>query len=167
MPAKFQSAVVLFELEGLTHEAVARQLGCPVGTIESRLTRGRQRLRAGLTRRGFTSWTMVSGPTLRGRLASGSVPPNLANATIYAAVRATVEGAMAEVVPAAVRALGAGFFEAMVLTRIKLALPVDHLLVWGNLPMRELAQVKEGQACEVLVPFLDRTIATKVDWIAK
>jgi RNA polymerase sigma factor (sigma-70 family) len=131
LPAKYQSAVVLCDLEGLTHEAAARQLGCPVGTIESRLARGRQRLRIGLTRRGFASWTWVSGPAIRGRLASGSVPPNLANATIHAAVRAMVQGAMAEVVPASIYALAGGCSNAMAVTRIKLALFALPLLAFG------------------------------------
>src|SRR5262249_54045185 len=45
---------VLFHLEGRSTTEVARELGCPVGTVESWLTRARQRLRAGLTRRGLT-----------------------------------------------------------------------------------------------------------------
>ena len=37
LPEKFRTAVVLCYLEGLTHETAAGHLGCPVGTIRSRL----------------------------------------------------------------------------------------------------------------------------------
>ena len=46
--------LVLCDLEGLTHEEAARRLGVPVGTIKSRLSRARGRLRSRLTRRGLT-----------------------------------------------------------------------------------------------------------------
>ena len=45
-------AVVLCDLEELTHEQAASQLGWPVGTVKSRLARGRERLRSRLARRG-------------------------------------------------------------------------------------------------------------------
>jgi polysaccharide biosynthesis/export protein len=40
-------------LEGLTHEEAANRLRLPVGTVRSRLARGRDRLRDRLTRRGL------------------------------------------------------------------------------------------------------------------
>ena len=39
LPEKFRSAVVLCELEGFGHDEAARQLGCAVGTVKSRLSR--------------------------------------------------------------------------------------------------------------------------------
>jgi len=45
--------VILCCLSGLTHEQAAEQLRCPVGTVESRLFRARQRLKERLTRRGL------------------------------------------------------------------------------------------------------------------
>ena len=42
LPEKYRSTVVLCELEGVGHEEAARQLGCPVGTIKSRLSRARE-----------------------------------------------------------------------------------------------------------------------------
>jgi RNA polymerase sigma factor (sigma-70 family) len=44
LPRKYREPVVLCYLEGMTLDTVARQLGCPVGTIGVRLKRGRQRL---------------------------------------------------------------------------------------------------------------------------
>src|SRR6516164_1775910 len=54
LPEKFRAPFVLFHLEGRSNAEVARELGCPVGTVESRLSRARQRLRARLARRGLT-----------------------------------------------------------------------------------------------------------------
>lgn len=52
LPEKYRSPIVLCHLEGLTHDQAAARLGCPVGTVRSRLARGRDRLRRMLTRRG-------------------------------------------------------------------------------------------------------------------
>ena len=43
LPERFRAPVVLCDLEGRTHEQAARHLGWPVGTVKSRLARGRQR----------------------------------------------------------------------------------------------------------------------------
>ena len=39
LPEKFRTAVLLCELEGCGHDEAARQLGCAVGTVKSRLSR--------------------------------------------------------------------------------------------------------------------------------
>src|SRR5882762_9622320 len=48
LPAEFREAVVLCELEELSYEQAARLLECPIGTIRSRLHRGRALLLAKL-----------------------------------------------------------------------------------------------------------------------
>jgi RNA polymerase sigma factor (sigma-70 family) len=53
LPEKYRRPFVLCYLEGNTNEQAARQLGCPKGTVLSRLVRGRERLRARLARRGL------------------------------------------------------------------------------------------------------------------
>ena len=45
LPERYRAPVVLCDLEGCTHEQAARHLGWPVGTVKSRLSRGRERLR--------------------------------------------------------------------------------------------------------------------------
>ena len=45
--------ILLCALEGLSHEEAAHQLGWPLGTIKSRLVRGRKRLEGRLARRGL------------------------------------------------------------------------------------------------------------------
>ena len=54
LPDRFRLPVLLCYLGGHTTEEAARVLGCPRGTILSRLATARARLAARLTRRGFT-----------------------------------------------------------------------------------------------------------------
>jgi RNA polymerase sigma-70 factor (ECF subfamily) len=48
LPTEFREAVVLCELEELSYEEAAQLSGCPIGTIRSRLHRGRALLMAKL-----------------------------------------------------------------------------------------------------------------------
>jgi RNA polymerase sigma-70 factor (ECF subfamily) len=48
LPAEFREAVVLCELEEMSYEEAATMAGCPIGTIRSRLHRGRALLMAKL-----------------------------------------------------------------------------------------------------------------------
>lgn len=45
LPAEFRTAVVLFDVEGHTYDEVAAIEGVPIGTVKSRLSRGRTLLR--------------------------------------------------------------------------------------------------------------------------
>ena len=44
LPVEFREVVVLRELEGLSYKEIAAVTGFPIGTVMSRLARGRQRL---------------------------------------------------------------------------------------------------------------------------
>lgn len=50
LPPKYQAVIALHYLEGLNIEEVARTIGCRVGTVKSRLSRGREALRQKLMR---------------------------------------------------------------------------------------------------------------------
>ncbi len=50
LPVPFREAVVLTDLEGFTYKEAAEVLGCPIGTVMSRLSRGRALLRQALGR---------------------------------------------------------------------------------------------------------------------
>lgn len=49
LPEDFRAAIVLVDLEDLTYEEAARALDCPIGTVRSRLSRGRAMLAANLS----------------------------------------------------------------------------------------------------------------------
>ena len=51
LPPDFRAAVVLCDLEGLSYEEIAATLGVKIGTIRSRIHRGRASLRAALAHR--------------------------------------------------------------------------------------------------------------------
>ncbi len=46
LPADFREVIVLRELEGLSYKEIAAVIGAPIGTVMSRLARGRERLLA-------------------------------------------------------------------------------------------------------------------------
>jgi len=50
LPLVFREAVILTDLEGLTYKETSQVLGCPIGTVMSRLSRGRSLLRQALRR---------------------------------------------------------------------------------------------------------------------
>ncbi len=52
LPEKYRGPIVLCDLEGLTYQAAAERLGCPVGTVSVRLMRARARIRDRLLRQG-------------------------------------------------------------------------------------------------------------------
>ncbi|WP_183093897.1 RNA polymerase sigma factor SigE [Nocardioides stalactiti] len=51
LPPDFRAAVVLCDIEGLTYEEIAEILGAKLGTVRSRIHRGRAMLRAALAHR--------------------------------------------------------------------------------------------------------------------
>lgn len=50
LPVVFREAVILTDLEGWTYKEASEALGCPIGTVMSRLSRGRSLLRQALHR---------------------------------------------------------------------------------------------------------------------
>ena len=55
LPAKYRQPMVLCYFDGQTHDQAAAQLGWPVGTVKTRLSRGRDLLQTRLVRRGVTA----------------------------------------------------------------------------------------------------------------
>jgi RNA polymerase sigma factor (sigma-70 family) len=121
LPDRFRAAVVLCDLEGLSHEEAARRLGCPPGTIKSRQARGRDRLRGLLTRRGLAPSVVTLGLASIAEASLSAVPASLTWLTIRASSQVARGGAAASITSAAVAALSEGTLKAMFLIRLRLA----------------------------------------------
>jgi RNA polymerase sigma factor (sigma-70 family) len=89
LPDRYRAPVVLCDLEGRTHEQAARHLGWPIGTVKSRQSRARERLRQRLLRRGVG---YNPGPAGRAVL----VPPALLHSTPSAVVLCVTSRAIAQ-----------------------------------------------------------------------
>jgi len=114
--------IVLCALEGVSQEEAAQRLGWPVGTVKSRLVRGRRRLEARLSRRGVAPAIVLA--TASGPGASPPVPLALAVATTrIAAVGAAATNASLEsgAASATVASLLKKELKAMFFTKLKLA----------------------------------------------
>ena|GEM_PF-1433678 len=87
LPERYRLPIVLCDLEGLTCEQAAQLLNCPIGTIGSRLSRGRQRLRDRLRHQGLAPRTGLLVGALPGPDLLSSIPPGLVGSTADAAVQ--------------------------------------------------------------------------------
>jgi RNA polymerase sigma-70 factor (ECF subfamily) len=111
LPEPFRAAVVLCDLEGHSYEQATGLLSCPVGTVQSRLARGRARLRHRLERRGIApAVAMVGiGTDLAARPAAAALSPPLTAAITRAAIAIGAGRTIAGAAPTAVAVLaGAG-----------------------------------------------------------
>jgi hypothetical protein len=108
LPERLRAAVLLCEFEGLTGEQAAKQLNCAVGTVKSRLSRARERLRRRL-----------SGQDLdAGLVISSVVPPRLIESTV-AMVRRSLNGGTKVWVTAAMAAWEAGVLRSLLMVKLK------------------------------------------------
>jgi DNA-directed RNA polymerase specialized sigma24 family protein len=119
LPDRYRIPVVLCDLEGRTYEEAARHVGCPVGTLKSRLARGRQRLRERLARRGLIP-EGVLGTVLFSDAAPATVPSALAELTAQAAIH-FVTGASLTVGAVSMSAtmLAQAILRGMIMTKLR------------------------------------------------
>ena len=129
LPDKYRIPIELCDLAGETHEDVARRLSWPVGTVKSRHSRGRLRLRARLSRRGFAGFFGI--PTAAFHDLSLPVPIRgpLVEGTAVAAVRFVLGRTTGGVVPTSVFALATESLRSMFVTRLTMIIGI--LLTMG------------------------------------
>jgi RNA polymerase sigma-70 factor (ECF subfamily) len=48
LPEELRTAIVLREIEGMSYEDIAQSMGCPIGTVRSRIFRAREAIAAQL-----------------------------------------------------------------------------------------------------------------------
>jgi RNA polymerase sigma factor (sigma-70 family) len=121
LPARYRVPFVLCHLQGKTNEEAARYLGCPKGTVLSRLARARERLRARLARRGVALSAAALATVLAEKASAAAVPVALFKKVAPGLLCPSVGAA---VVSARVLTLTEGVLHAMFVTRLKIVVVV-------------------------------------------
>jgi HlyD family secretion protein len=145
LPERFRSPVVLCDLEGRTHEQAARHLGWPIGTVKSRLSRARDRLRDRLSRRGLAAdsgWLAIA--------VAAPIPAALVDVTAGAAVRSLATRAIA---PGSAAMLAQGVIRSMIYLRW---LKVGSALLIVSAATSGIALLAQDGPSNVTKPAVDR-----------
>jgi len=122
LPECQRVVLVLCDLEGLTYDQAAQALGWPMGTVKSRLARGRDRLRSRLIRRGVAPSLAIIGEIWSRDAASAPVPSVLLQSTVNAAMSAGLSRFAAIAISPGVLTLVEGAMKSILLTKAKLSL---------------------------------------------
>ncbi len=128
LPERLRRPIILCYLEGKSNEEAARELGCRLGTIYSRLSRGRELLRLRLQRRGVT----LSVTALTAALTASAIEAAPAIPLMRRAVHAALafgDPSSAAAVPPRAATLAEGVLRTMFVTKLKIAAVM--LLVLG------------------------------------
>lgn len=121
LPQRFREVIVLCDLEGKAQQDVARQLALPLGTVSSRLARGREQLRKPLARQGVCVAALGTAATFACLAeAATTLPENLLQSTVRQA-DAFVWGTTAARAGLSLqtKTLAEGALRAMMITRVK------------------------------------------------
>lgn len=125
LPQRYRVVIVLCHLEGLTCEAAAGRLKWPVGTVKSRLARGRERLRNRLVHRGLAPSAGASGlmfpvETVSPALSAALVKSTAQIATFFFEGQAASLGA----IPASVAVLTRKVFTLMMMKNLAFSIAI-------------------------------------------
>jgi RNA polymerase sigma factor (sigma-70 family) len=122
LPERYRMPIVLCHLEGHTHDEAARELRWPVGTVRSRLARGRNLLRSRLVRRGLGATVATVASALPTEFTCGAVPSELGRSTVQAALQVATGGSVAAgSISASALLLTEGVLRSMFYAKLKVA----------------------------------------------
>lgn len=134
LPERFRGPVILCDLQGRTHEEAAAQLGYPIGTVKSRLSRARERLRIRLERRGIVP--AISGCSL---ILAGQSATALSSAAIQDTLRITAHRASPGTLPVTIVNLAEGVIATMKRTTIAMRTAVMAMATTTTVGVMALA----------------------------
>ena len=120
LPERYRAAVVTCLVDDMTPEQAARQLGWPIGTVHSRLARGRRHLQSRLARRGFLPGSAGLVLALSSEVRAVA-PGELVRSTVRSAMDVLTGRAIAEGVSASAAILSEKTLRAMIMSQMRLA----------------------------------------------
>ncbi len=118
---RYRAPFLLCYLQGRTNAEAARELGCPEGTVASRLARARELLRQRLLRRGITAGSAGFAFLLARNGLAVELPETLARGTVKAALGLAGGTAASRLVPSSAVYLTEGVLRTMFLKKVKMA----------------------------------------------
>ena len=122
LPERYRESLILFHLEERSLEETAAVLGCPVGTVGTRLARGRELLRKRLAVSGVVVALAEVGGMLSAEAGAAVLPATFVNATSKAAVLFAAKGAaVGEGLTSNAVALAKGWLKSMFYSKVKVA----------------------------------------------
>ncbi len=141
LPERYRVPIVLCDLEGRTCEEAARVMGCPVGTVKSWRSRGRERLRRRLIGGG-----LAPGLALEVALGTDGARASAADWTAAAErmIRVATDRMAAGEVPARVAALAKGVLMSMFLSRLRTTAAALGVLAIAGAGLTAAARVDGG-----------------------
>ncbi len=123
LPEKYRAVVVLCYWEGLTHEEAALRLGCPLGTVRSRMARARKLLERRLSRRGLQPVAGVMAAALDSPAMMTTraleIPPALMSSTVKLATQVAAGGSLTKLTSPAIAALVQNIIGSMLMSKMK------------------------------------------------
>jgi enediyne biosynthesis protein E4 len=121
LPEKYRAPLLLCYFEGLTRDEAGMRLKVPLGTLKSRLERGRELLRKRLVRRGLTLSTALLCALLIESVSAAAAPSSLVVSTVQASLLYAVGKAGVGVISAKAAAMANGGVPTMFTSAGKIA----------------------------------------------
>ncbi len=123
LPDHLRAVVILCYWEGLTHEQAAARLGCPLGTVRSRVARARGMLHRRLSRRGLepVAGVMLAAFESPGFLKASAleIPANLVSSTVQLSKQVASGGSLVQLTSPSIASLVQKVIGSMFMTKLK------------------------------------------------